>query len=60
MNNVTTEVKGKMLIITVDTSKPGKPSASGKTDVIASTGGFADSGVEGIRFGLNVIKSKKA
>ncbi len=57
MNNVKTELKGKLLVITIDTSAEGKLSASGKSHVIASTGGFADSGVEGVRFGLNVIRS---
>ena len=39
MRNVTTEINGKKLIITCDISEPGTPSASGKSMVVASTGG---------------------
>ncbi len=56
MENIKTEIKGNRLIILVDLSTEGHPSASGKSKVLATTSGFAESGVPGIRFGLNVIK----
>ncbi len=45
------------LIIEVDLANPAVPSASGKSEVIATTKGFVALG--GVAFGLNVIKSKK-
>ena len=56
--NIKTEVKGSQLIITVDLKAKGRDSKSGKTLVIATTGGFAQSGAAGVRFGLNVIRAK--
>ena len=56
MENITTAIKGKILTITVDCSAKGRPSASGKTTVIATTGGFAAVAELGIKFGLNVIR----
>jgi hypothetical protein len=49
------EKKAKKLIIEVDLSQRLGPSRSGKTDMIASTSGNADTGVDGIRVGLNVF-----
>lgn len=37
------EVKGKQLIITIDLQDP-QPSSSGKMMIVASTGGFQNSG----------------
>lgn len=55
MFNVTTKVTGKVLTITVDTSKVLGPSASGKSEIIASTQGNAL--LEGgIKLGLNVYR----
>lgn len=53
--NVKSEVKGKTLTITVDLSKEYGKSKSGKSTIIASTGGNVGLG-EGIFFGLNVYK----
>jgi hypothetical protein len=54
---MTYEVKGNKLIITVDISDAAlaaaKPSASGKTRVVASTGGFM-AATPSVKFGLNV------
>lgn len=41
MQNITTEFKGGKLIITIDTTKDFGPSKSGKSVIIASTGGNA-------------------
>lgn len=58
MQNVSTEVKGTKLVITVDLGVKGSPSASGKTTVIGSTRGNARiTGPNGDVFvGLNVYK----
>jgi hypothetical protein len=55
MTNVKTEVKGKILTITVDTSKEFGRSKSGKTVIVASTEGNKEV-VDGIFMGLNVYK----
>jgi len=55
MLNVTTETKGKKLIITVDTSEEHGLSKSGKTKIIASTRGNVDVG-DGVFVGLNVYR----
>lgn len=55
MFNVSTKVAGTVLTITIDVSKAGTRSASGKSDVIASTKGnvvLAD----GLRLGLNLYR----
>lgn len=53
MENVKTEIKGKQLTITIDLSKRLGPSKSGKTTMIASTGGSANLG-DGMMLGLNL------
>lgn len=55
MQNVKTEVKGQTLTITVDLSAPGNRSASGKSEVIASTHGNAAL-PGGYKLGLNLFK----
>lgn len=55
MQNVKMELKGKILTITVDTSKRGAKSKSGKTISIASTQGNQKvPGDESVVVGLNV------
>lgn len=46
---------GKTLSIQVDLSQEGKPSASGKSMVIATTGGNIPV-ADGIKMGLNIYK----
>ena len=59
MKNVKMEVKGKILMITVDLSQSNGISASGKSETIASTGGNIDvPGTDGVKIGLNVYKKK--
>jgi hypothetical protein len=55
MKNVTAEVKGTQLVITVDLSKNFGKSKSGKTTIVASTeGNVTVAGApEGFRLGLN-------
>lgn len=48
------EIKGDKLIITVDLTAPGTPSASGKSLVIATTRGNVQIG--GVTVGLNVYR----
>lgn len=57
MDNVTFTLKGNILTITVDVSKPGTPSSTGKTRLIASTRGAAaieHPRVKGLKAALNV------
>ena len=57
MTNVKTEIRGKILTITVDLSKEHGQSKSGKSTIIATTGGNVKLGEDGgIAFGLNVYK----
>jgi hypothetical protein len=60
-NNVSLEVKGDILTITVDISKEFGPSKSGKTTVIASTlGNVSLPAPNGeVKIGLNVYKPVK-
>jgi hypothetical protein len=55
MKNLTFTVKGSKLVIEADLSKEIGPSASGKTILIASTGGNAQI-ADGIFAGVNVYK----
>lgn len=55
VQNVTFKVEKKVLTITVDLSQRLGPSSSGKSINIATTGGNADIGIDGIKFGLNVF-----
>jgi hypothetical protein len=57
MENVKVEKKGNSLVLTVDLSMKVGDSKSGKSVVIATTGGNVDVG-DGIMVGLNVYKKK--
>lgn len=54
--NVEIDVKGDIMTITVDLSKSFGASKSGKTTVIAGTGGFVTIPGTGVMVGLNVNK----
>ncbi|MFA6335812.1 MAG: hypothetical protein WCX48_09750 [Bacteroidales bacterium] len=59
MTNTKISRKGNVLTIVVDLSKPGTPSASGKTKVVASTNGNQPVEGDGEFFiGLNVYTKK--
>jgi hypothetical protein len=56
MQNIEVKVDKNKLILTVDLTKRGGPSTSGKTIIVASTQGNAKvEGHAGIQFGLNVF-----
>lgn len=55
MQNIKTEVKGNILTIKVKLDAKTKPSASGKTLIIASSKGNKDIG-NGVTMGLNIYK----
>jgi len=60
VNNMTLNVTGNILTITVDLSAPTTPSSSGKTDIIASSQGNVDlPGNPGVKLGLNIYRTKK-
>ena len=52
--NMKVEVKGKQLIVTIDTAGATHSSASGKTDVVASTQGNKPIVVDGKTLSLGV------
>ena len=55
MKNVEMKVTGTKLVITIDLSKRFGKSASGKTDIIATTAGNVEiEGQPGIKAGINV------
>lgn len=59
MRNVSMKVNGSQLVITIDLSAKGEPSKSGKSEVVASTGGnvaIADSKGNQFKVGVNVFK----
>lgn len=55
MFNVEYKVEKDVLTIKVDLKKRNGTSKSGKNETVATTGGNVDTGVPGIRFGLNVF-----
>lgn len=56
------EIKGENLVITIPVSKKGRPSKSGKTLIVATTGGFLTTTAEidgkPIRVSVNATISK--
>lgn len=57
MDNVKMEVKGDVLNIAINLKAQGKPSSSGKSQVIATTSGNAAvPGAEGVKIGLNCYR----
>jgi hypothetical protein len=60
MRNVTYEVKGKSLVITIpDLSTDLGPSSGGKTHLVASSGGNQEiPGFPGLKVGVNAFKPK--
>lgn len=58
MENLKTEVKGNMLIMTVDLSKDLGPSKSGKSTLIATTAGNVQV-APGVMAGINIYKKAK-
>lgn len=60
MDNIKMTVDGDELVIRINLKAPTTPSASGKTDVIASTRGNADvPGQPGTKIGLNIYRTRK-
>ena len=59
MQNVEMKVEGNKLTITADLSKDFGPSKSGKTIIIATTGGNVSvPGHEAVKVGLNIYKGR--
>jgi hypothetical protein len=59
MTNVEMRVEGNKLVITADLSKDFGPSKSGKTIIIATTGGNVSvPGHEAVKVGLNIYKGR--
>ena len=60
MDNIKMNVEGDELVIRVNLKAPTTPSASGKTDVIASSRGAGDvPGQPGVKLNLNLYRSRK-
>lgn len=59
MENITMDRKGNKLTITIDLSAKGKPSSTGKSDIIATSGGNQQvPGDGGFKLGLNLYRPK--
>jgi len=58
MTNVKTSVKGNILTIEIDLSQEHGPSKSGKTTIIASTGGNVVVPGTDVTLGLNAYKKR--
>jgi hypothetical protein len=59
MTNVDMKVDGNRLVITADLSKDFGPSKSGKTTIIATTGGNVSvPGHEAVKVGLNIYRAR--
>lgn len=60
MNNVTIDVNRGVAVITVDLNQKGRPSSTGKTEIIASTEGNKpvsdDVKFKDFRIGLNIFR----
>jgi len=60
MNNITQQLNGSILTLTIDLSKTGKLSSSGKSLLIASTGGSVKvDGRPDVTIGVNVYTPAK-
>jgi hypothetical protein len=60
VKNVTFDVQGDMLVIMVDLSREYGTSASGKSVIIATTGGNIDApGLEDVKVGVNVYRPQQ-
>ena len=57
MTNIKTTTQGNILTITIDVSEDHGPSASGKTNIVASTHGFIRMD-NVISLSVNVIRNK--
>ena len=57
MENIHMQVTGNILTITVNLAVAGRPSATGKTTVLATTNGNETvPGTNGVKIGINVYK----
>jgi hypothetical protein len=60
MGNVHMEVQGNLLVMTIDLSQTMGVSASGKSEIIATTGGNVSlPGYDEIKIGVNVYRPRK-
>jgi hypothetical protein len=60
MGNIHMEVQGNLLVMTIDLSHTLGVSASGKSEIIATTGGNVSlPGYEEIKVGVNVYRPRK-
>lgn len=60
MNNVVMKIEGDKLVMTVDLKAKGAVSKSGKTMIIAGTGGFVPTGhANGSKVSVNVTVPKE-
>lgn len=59
MNIVKATKTGNHVVLEFDIDPAGRPSASGKTIVVYSTGGFDKVSLSGYAIGLNITKAKQ-
>lgn len=60
MNNVDMTIEGNKLLIAIDLTKDFGPSSSGKTNIVASSQGFAKLGGAAPGISLNLTVAKKS
>lgn len=61
MRNITQKLEGNILTLTIDLSKPGTASTSGKSNVIASTeGNVSVAGKPEVKMGINIYTARQS
>ncbi len=60
MHNVKIERQGHMLVLTIDTRAHGRPSVTGKSDIVASTEGNVEVPGTNMKLGLNIFRPREA
>ncbi len=58
MHNVKIERQGHMLVLTIDTRAHGRPSATGKSAIVASTEGNVEVPGTDLKLGLNIFRPR--
>lgn len=59
MHNIKIERQGHLLVLTIDTRAHGRPSATGRTQCIASTEGNVEVPGTDLKLGLNIFRSRQ-
>ena len=60
LQGATHRIEGNKLILEIDLTQDFGPSSTGRSHVVASSGGFKKLPIEGLSISLGVYRSKKA